>query len=98
MSSDLSRSEPTRYKKYLRLEIEAASMYKILAPVETDPEKSEVIDQLSQSELKHARHWSIKLGNPIVDVTLHTYTQKLLYTGGLLPIRSTENIALAGKN
>tara|TARA_B100001964_G_scaffold60308_1_gene68376 strand:- start:2853 stop:3149 length:297 start_codon:yes stop_codon:yes gene_type:complete len=98
MSSDLSRSEPTRYKKYLRLEIEAASMHKILAPVETDPEKSEVIDQLSQSELKHARHWSIKLGNPIADVTLHTYTQKLLYTGGLLPIRSTKNIALAGKN
>jgi len=98
MSSDLSRSEPTRYKKYLRLEIEAASMYKILALFETDPEKSEVFDQLSQSELKHARHWSIKLGNPIADVTLHTYTQKLLYTGGLLPIRSTKNIALAGKN
>ncbi len=98
MSSDLSRSEPTRYKKYLRLEIEAASTYKILARFETDPEKSEVFDQLSQSELKHARHWSIKLGNPIADVTLHTYTQKLLYTGGLLPIRSTKNIALAGKN
>ena len=98
MSSDLSRSEPTRYKKYLRLEIEAASTYKILAPFETDPEKSEVIDQLSQSELKHARHRSIKLGNPIADVTLHTYTQKLLYPGGLLPIRSTKNIALDGKN
>ncbi|MDP6050490.1 MAG: hypothetical protein QGE99_05435 [SAR202 cluster bacterium] len=98
MSSDLSRSEPTRYKKYLRLEIEAASTYKILARFETDPEKSEIFDQLSQSELKHARHWSIKLGNPIADVTLHTYTQKLLYTGGLLPIRSTKNIALAGKN
>ena len=59
MSSGLSKSDANRYKKYLRSEIEAASMYKILAHFETDPEKSEIFDELSQSELKHARHWSI---------------------------------------
>jgi VIT1/CCC1 family predicted Fe2+/Mn2+ transporter len=54
-------------------------MYKILAQFETDPEKSEIFEQLSQSEIKHAQHWSKKLGNPIDNVTLHTYTPKLIY-------------------
>ena len=72
MSSGLSKSDANRYKEYLRSEIEAASMYKILAQFETDPEKSEIFEQLSQSEVRHARHWSEKLGNPIADVTLHT--------------------------
>ncbi len=79
MSSGLSKSDANRYKEYLRSEIEAASMYKILAQFETDPEKSEIFEQLSQSEVRHARHWSEKLGNPIADVTLHTYTPKLIY-------------------
>ena len=79
MSSGLSKSDANRYKEYLRSEIEAASMYKILAQFETDPEKSEIFEQLSQSEARHARHWSEKLGNPIADVTLHTYTPKLIY-------------------
>ena len=79
MSSGLSKSDANRYKEYLRSEIEAASMYKILAQFETDPEKSEIFEQLSQSEVRHARHWSEKLGYPIADVTLHTYTPKLIY-------------------
>jgi hypothetical protein len=79
MSTVLSKSNANRYKGYLRSEIEAASMYKMLAQFEVDPEKSEIFEQLSQSEVKHARHWSEKLGNPIGDVTLHTYTPKLIY-------------------
>ena len=64
MSFGLSKSDANRYKEYLRSESEAASMYKILAQFETDPEKSEIFKQLSQSEIKHAQHWSEKLGNP----------------------------------
>ena len=79
MSSGLSKSDANRYKEYLRSEIEAASMYKILAQFETDPEKSEIFEQLSQSEIKHAQHWSEKLGNPTTDVTLQTSTPKLIY-------------------
>ena len=79
MPTVLSKSNANRYKAYLRSEIEAASMYKMLAQFEADPEKSEIFEQLSQSEVKHARHWSEKLGNPIGDVTLHTYTPKLIY-------------------
>ena len=47
MSSGLSKSDANRYKKYLRSEIEAASMYEILARFETDPEKSQIFEQLS---------------------------------------------------
>ena len=79
MSYGLSKSDANRYKEYLRSEIEAASMYKILAQFETDPEKSEIFEQLSQSEIKHAQHWSEKLGNPTTDVTLQTSTPKLIY-------------------
>tara|TARA_B100001146_G_scaffold119371_1_gene104909 strand:- start:2248 stop:3369 length:1122 start_codon:yes stop_codon:yes gene_type:complete len=79
MSFGLSKSDANRYKGYLRSEIEAASMYKILAQFETNPEKSEIFEQLSQSEIKHAQHWSEKLGNPTTDVTLQTSTPKLIY-------------------
>ena len=79
MSFGLSKSDANRYKEYLRSEIEAASMYKILAQFETDPEKSEIFEQLSQSEIKHAQHWSEKLGNPTTEVTLQTSTPKLIY-------------------
>ena len=79
MSFGLSKSDANRYKEYLRSEIEAASMYKILAQFETDPEKSEIFKQLSQSEIKHAQHWSEKLGNPTTEVTLQTSTPKLIY-------------------
>ena len=79
MSFGLSKSDANRYKEYLRSEIEAASMYKILAQFETDPEKSEIFEQLSQSEIKHAQHWSEKLGNTTTDITLQTSTPKLIY-------------------
>lgn len=79
MSSFISKSDAKRYRKFLKSEIEAASMYKILSEFETDPERSEIFKQLSDSEIRHAEHWNEKLNNSSIGINLQNSTPKLLY-------------------
>ena len=79
MSSSISQSDAKRYRKFLKSEIEAASMYNILSRFETDPERSEIFEQLSQSEIRHAQHWNEKLGNASTGIYLQNNTPKLIY-------------------
>ena len=79
MSSCISKSDAKRYRNFLKSEIEAASIYKILSRFETDLERSEIFEQLSQSEIRHAKHWNQKLGNNPTNIILQTNTPKLIY-------------------
>jgi len=79
MSFSITKSDARRYRKFLKSEIEAASMYKILSRYESDPERSEIFEQLSQSEIRHAEHWNKKLGSNPTDLNLQNNTPKLIY-------------------
>ena len=54
-------------------------MYRILSRFESDPERSEIFEQLSQSEIRHAQHWNQKLGNNSTNIVLQNNTPKLIY-------------------
>lgn len=79
MPTPVSNSDSKRYREYLKSEIEAASMYKILSDFENDPEKSKIFEKLSQSEIRHAKHWSEKLGDTSTEISLQRFTPKLIY-------------------
>ena len=54
-------------------------MYRILSRFESDPERSEIFEQLSKSEIRHAQHWNQKLGNNSTNIVLQNNTPKLIY-------------------
>lgn len=51
-----------RYRRHLRNELQAAALYSALARIETDPERSRIFRELSDSEMDHAKVWASKVG------------------------------------
>ena len=52
----------SRYKEYLKAELEAAGMYRAMAEIEQDSNRTTVFEQLSEAEMRHASRWAEKLG------------------------------------
>ena len=76
---NLNRSDRKRYLKHLGAEIEAASMYSILAEYDSNKVRADIFKELAQSEVKHAKHWAELLGLDTSNLTLKKYTPKLIY-------------------
>ena len=55
-------SDRTRYRRYLKNEIEAVQLYSDLANVERDDDRARLFRRLAQAEMRHVRIWSRKLG------------------------------------
>ena len=56
------RSRAQQYRAYLKSELDAATMYKVLAEREDDPKRAELFERLVEAEVRHARRWAEKLG------------------------------------
>ena len=52
----------SKYKMYLKGELEAAAMYGAMADAEKDPERAEIFQHLVDAEMRHASKWAQKLG------------------------------------
>ena len=78
MKNILSTSDAKRYKGFLDTEIEAASMYQILANLDSSPDRSNKFENLAMSEIKHAQKWALLLGRDIEEVKFKKYSLKLL--------------------
>ena len=57
----MDRSREATYKEYLKEELEAAAMYRVLAAAERDPDRSKIFEDLVEAELRHASRWAEKL-------------------------------------
>ena len=62
MADKEDRAAQRRYREYLEAELEAAAMYRAMAEVESDPNRSEVFERLVEAEIRHASRWADKLG------------------------------------
>ena len=58
--SDKARA--SRYRKYLKSELSAMTLYSSLAGIESDSDRSYVFEYLKDSALRHAEVWAGKLG------------------------------------
>lgn len=72
-------SDRLRYQTYLKSELEAAGMYKILLDSDPDLARRDIFKRLFESEMKHANRWAKKLGLDSDDVRPTKNTLKLLY-------------------
>ncbi|MFL2784570.1 MAG: VIT1/CCC1 transporter family protein, partial [Dehalococcoidia bacterium] len=75
----MNKSDRRRYLKHLDAEIEAASMYSILAEYDCNEVRADIFKELAQSEIKHANHWAKLLDLDTSDLALKKYTPKLIY-------------------
>ena len=88
----LNKSDRKRYLKHLDAEIEAASMYSILAEYDSNEVRADIFNQLAQSEIKHANHWAELLGLDNSTLTLKKYTPKLIYVRLVCKISGPDRI------
>ena len=92
MKNILSASDTKRYKGFLDTEVEAASMYQILADYDSSPERSKQFKELAMSEIRHAQKWALLLDHDIKKIKFKQYSLKLLLFKGLLKIFGTVRI------
>ena len=78
MKNILSTSDTKRYKGFLDTEIEAASMYHILADNDSSPERSKQFKELAMSEIKHAQKWASLIDHDIKKIKFKRHSLKLL--------------------
>ena len=78
MKNILSASDTKRYKGFLDTEIEAASMYQILADYDSSPERSKQFKELAKSEIRHAQKWALLLDHDIKKIKFKQHSLKLL--------------------
>ncbi len=78
-NQSLNKSDRRRYLKHLDAEIEAASMYSILAEYDCNEVRADIFKELAQSEIKHANHWAELLDLDTSNLALKKYTPKLIY-------------------
>ena len=62
MSDDVTDPSKARYRKYLEAELDAAAMYKSMAEMEKDPNRSKIFQRLACAEMHHASRWAERLG------------------------------------
>ena len=55
-------SKESRYREYLKAELEAAGLYRAMAEVEKDSGRAEVFERLVSAEMRHASRWAERLG------------------------------------
>ncbi len=55
-------SSDSRYRAYLKAELDAAAMYRCMAELETDAAKIDLFRRLVDAEMRHASRWAEKLG------------------------------------
>ena len=92
MKNILSASDAKRYKGFLDTEVEAASMYQILADYDSSPQRSKQFKELAMSEIRHAQKWALLLDHDIKKIKFKQYSLKLLLFKGLLKIFGTVRI------
>ena len=68
MQENVQAKDRARYEEYLKAELEAAAVYRVLAGVEEDAGRREVFETLQDSELVHAGRWAEKLGLDATEV------------------------------
>ena len=68
-----------KYAIYLKDELEAASIYNILAKYYPESEKATIFSQLAKSEMKHAEHWAQYLDINSKSLTQNKKTPKTIY-------------------
>ena len=100
------RSRAQQYRAYLKSELDAATMYKVLAEREDDPKRAELFERLVEAEVRHARRWAEKLGiePPAIDGRRLGMGSRLLLIGArvfgigrMLPMLArTEEFGLRG--
>ena len=78
MKNILSTSDTKRYKGFLDTEIEAASMYQILADNDSSPERSKQFKELAMSEIKHAQKWASLIDHDTKKIKFKQHSLKLL--------------------
>ena len=57
----MDRSRQATYRRYLKAELEAAAMYRLMAAVEQDGDRSKIFEELFDAEMRHASRWAEKL-------------------------------------
>lgn len=88
----LSTSDIKRYKKFLDTELEAASMYQILADSDSSTHRSKKFQRLAMSEMQHAQKWASLLNQDIDKIRLKKYSFKLLLFKALVRALGTVRI------
>jgi len=79
-----SKHELRRYRTNLADELDSAALYETLAQVETDPARSNVFQQLADSEREHAQVWLDKLQANGVNARLPRHSVKTHLMRGLV--------------
>ena len=57
----MDRAREATYREYLKEELGAAAMYRVLAAAEQDPDRSKIFEELVDAEMRHASRWAEKL-------------------------------------
>lgn len=60
--SDNGTSKESRYREYLKAELEAAAMYRMMAEADRDSGRAEIFQRLAAAEMRHASRWAERLG------------------------------------
>ena len=68
-----------KYKAYLNDELEAASIYNILAKSYINPDKASIFIKLAESEIRHASHWAKLIGLESSKLNYNKNTIRTIY-------------------
>ena len=75
----LNRKNRKKYKTYLSDELEAASIYNIIAKSYVEPEKASIFIKLAESEMRHASHWANLIGMDSSKLNYNKNTIRTMY-------------------
>ena len=75
----INRKNRKKYKTYLRDELEAASIYNIVAKSYAEPEKASIFIKLAESEMRHASHWANLIGIDSSKLNYNKNTVRTMY-------------------